>query len=120
MPDDTTAPALEPERLDELIADPTPFADYLDRATDYDTFRGQVRDSIDYMLLSYGTTHHAGRAVPDNEAWRQASRDELADRIAIHLCAGLAPQMEQHNYRAFLGALELIKQQHANKEAAHA
>ena len=116
--DDMGTPhTLEPEHITDLIADPQPFLDALDRATDFAVFRAQVRDAIDYMLRSYGITHdHAGRAVPDNEAWRQASRDELAARIATHLCAGLAPQMEQHNHRAFLGALELVKHQRAAKE----
>jgi hypothetical protein len=109
--------ALDEATVTDLIADPEPFSDYLDTATDYTVFRGQLRDAIDYTLRSFGLTHDTfGRAVPDREAWRQAPRDELAKKIAIHLCAGLAPQMEQHNYRTFLGALELIKQQRVNKE----
>jgi hypothetical protein len=97
---------------DDLIADPRPFLDALDSVTDFAVFRGQLREAIDYMLRGYGLTHdHVGRAVADNEAWRQAPRDELAERIAVHLCAGLVPQMEQHNHRTFLGALELIKRQ---------
>jgi hypothetical protein len=95
--------------ITNLIVEPAPFSDYLDHATDYTIFRGQLRDATDYALQNFGLAHdHAGRAVADNEAWRQAARDELAEKIAIHLCAGLAPVMERHNRRAFLGALSLV------------
>lgn len=112
---------LEPEHLDELIADPAPFSDYLDEATDHTVFRGQVRDAIDYALRTYGlTSGNRHRPTADNDAWRQADRAELAEKIAIHLCAGLAPVMEESNMRAFLGALELAKKNRAAREAPRA